>query len=114
MHKKLGGVSQAASSSDLPIATDPQATHLAHQKLKGKDDGHKEESPKGNNETRQDIVPNETPQDQELKRKDDGHNKESPKDKEDGHKEEEPKDKDDGRKEEDRKPDRALLWLLKR
>ena len=36
--------------------------------------------------------------------------KESPK----GHKEEEPKDMDDGHKEEDPKPERALLWLLKR
>jgi len=110
---KLGGVSQAAPASDLPIAPDPQATLLTHQKLKDKDDGHKEESPKGNNETRQDIVPKETPQDQEPKHKEYGHKKESPKDKYDGHKEEEPKDKDDGHKEEDRKPERALPCLLK-
>ena len=38
---KLGGVSQATSSSDLPIAPDPQAKLLTHQKLKDKDDGHK-------------------------------------------------------------------------
>jgi len=110
---KLGGVSQAASSSDLPIATDPQATLLTHQKLKDKDDGHQEESPKSKSETRQDIVPKETPQDQEPKHKEDGHKKESPKGKYDGHKEEEPKDKDDGHKEEDPKPERALFWLLK-
>ena len=37
------------------------------------DDGHKEESPKGNKETRQDIDPKETPQDQKAKHNDDGH-----------------------------------------
>ena len=76
---KLGGVSQAASSSDLPIAPDPQATLLTHQKPKDKDDGHKEESPKGNKETRQDKDPKQTPKDQEPKHKDDGHKEESPK-----------------------------------
>ena len=63
----------------------------------------------GNKETRQDIDPKATPQDQEPKHKDDGHKEESPK----GNKEEEPKDKGDGHKEEDPKPERALLWLLK-
>ena len=57
---KLGGVSQAASSSDLPIAPDPQATLLTHQKPKDKYDGHKEEEPKD---------------------KDDGHKEEDPKQK---------------------------------
>ena len=42
-------------------------------------------------------------------RKDEGLKEESPK----GLTEEEPKDKDDGHKEEDRKPERALLRLLK-
>jgi hypothetical protein len=74
-----------------------------------KDDGHKEESPKGNKKTRQDMDPKETSQEKEPTHKDDGHKEESPK----GHKEEEPKDKDDGHKEEDPKPERALLWLLK-
>jgi hypothetical protein len=75
---KLGGVSQAASSSDLPIAPDPQATLLRHQNPKDNNDGHKEESPQGNREPRQDMHPKETPEDKELKRKDDGHKEESP------------------------------------
>ena len=74
-----------------------------------KDDGHKEESPKGNKKTRQDTDRKETSQEKAPKHNDDGHKEESPK----GHKEEEPKDKDDGHKEEDPKPERALLWLLK-
>ena len=120
---KLAVVSQAASSSDLPKAPDPQATCLLQRKPKDKDDGHKEESAEGNQETRQDMDPKETPQDQEPKHKDDGHKEESaegnqdtgqdkdPKDKDDGHKEKEPKDKDDSDKEEDHKPEKALLWL---
>ena len=75
-----------------------------------KDDGHKEESPNGNKKTRQNMDPKETSQEKELKHKNDGLNEESPK----GLTEEEPKDNDDGHKEEDPKPERALLWLLKK
>ena len=75
-----------------------------------KDDGHKEESPKGNKQTRQYMGPNETSPEKEPKHKNDGHKEESPK----GHTEEEPKDNDDGHKEEDPKPERALLWLSER
>ena len=124
-HAKLAVVSQAASSSDLPKAPDPQATCLLQRKPKDKDDGHKEESAEGNQETRQDMDPKETPQDQEPKHKDDGHKEESaegnqdtgqdkdPKDKDDCHKEKEPKDKDYSDEVEDHKPEKPLLWLLK-
>ena len=105
---KLAVVSQAASSSFLPKAPDPQATCLLQWKPKDKDDVHKEESPEGNQKTRQNMDPKETPQDQEPKCKDDGHKesaegnqetrqdmdpKETPQD-------QEPKHKDDGHKEE--------------
>jgi len=86
---------------------DPKETPQ-DQEPKCKDDGHKE-SAEGNQETRQDMDPKETPQYQAPKHKDDGHKEESPK----GHKEEEPKDKSDGHQKEDRKPEKALLWLLK-
>ena len=63
-----------------------------------KDNGHKEESPKGNKETCQDIDPKQTPQDQELKHKDDGHKEESPKGNREPRQDKDPKDKEDGHK----------------
>ena len=78
-HARLAEVSQAGSSSDTPNTPDPQATLLRHQKPKDNNDGHKEESPQGNREPRQDMHPKETPEDKELKHKDDGHKEESPK-----------------------------------
>ena len=108
-HARLAEVSQAGSSSDTPNTPDPEATLLRHQKPKDNNDGHKEESPQGNREPRQDMHPKETPEDKELKHKDDGHKEESPKgykktrqdmDPKETPQDKEPKHNDDGHKEE--------------
>jgi len=76
---------------------DPKETPKKGAK-KNKDNGHKEESPKGNNDPCQDMDPKQTPQDQELKHKDAGHKEESPKGNREPRQDKDPKDKEDGHK----------------